>query len=169
MTPVLIIAAISFTTLTRADYTLFACALPASDTTAKQVNFSTLINSWRGGPPPQRRNRVERKGAKRRSTSAVYFYGGSAPQRRNRVERKGAKRRSTSAVYFYPLRFAGRILRLGCLGRPFFRFESQCSRDFSWSVGFLSFLKKLKCFFTYILYITDASFAFTLRSITDRC
>ena len=142
MTLALIINGNTITTLTRADYTLFSCASPASDTTEKQDKYSTVINFWRGGPPPQRRNRVERK---------------------------GAKRRSTSAVYFYPLRFAGRILRLGCLVRPFFRFESQCSRDFSWSVGFLSFLKKLKCFFTYILYITDASFAFTLRSITDRC
>jgi hypothetical protein len=169
VTLALIINGNTITTLTRADYTLFSCASPASDTTEKQDKYSTVINSWRGGSAPQRRNRVERKGVKRRSTSAVYFYGGSAPQRRNRVERKGAKRRSTSAVYIYPLRFAGRFLRQGCLGRPFFRFESQCSRDFSSSIGFLSCLKKLKCFFIYILYITDASFAFTLRSITDRC
>jgi hypothetical protein len=147
VTPALIIAAISFTTLTRADYTLFVCALLVLDTTAKQVNFSTLNIAW----------------------NSFGKLGVAPPQRRNRVERKGAKRRSTSAVYFYPLRFAGRFLRQGCLGRPFFRFESQCSRDFSSSIGFLSCLKKLKCFFIYILYITDASFAFTLRSITDRC
>ena len=59
MTPALIIAAISFTTLTRADYTLFACALPVSDTTQKQDNFSTLINSWRGVPPSDDSNGVD--------------------------------------------------------------------------------------------------------------
>ena len=51
----------------------------------------------------------------------------------------------------------------------FYWFESRCSRDFSWSVCFLWFLKKLKCFFTYILYITNAWFAVTLWSVTDRC
>ena len=40
-----------------------------------------------------------------------------------------AKRRSKSAVYIYALRFAGRILRLGRLVRPFFWIESRCSRD----------------------------------------
>ena len=92
VTPALTNAANTFTTLTRADYTLFVCASVVLDTTAKQVNFSTSTNSWKGVPPPQRRNRVEWK---------------------------GAKRRSTSAVYMYPLRFAGRILRLGCPVRPF--------------------------------------------------
>jgi hypothetical protein len=44
----------------------------------------------------------------------------------------------------------------------FYRIDSSCSRDFSRSVGFLSFLKKLKCFFIYFLYVTDASFEITL-------
>ena len=142
MTLALIINGTTITTLTRADYTLFSCASPASDTTEKQDKYSTVINSWRGVPPPHRRNRVEWK---------------------------GANCRSKSAVYIYPLRFAGRILRQGRLVRPFFWFESKCSRDFSWSVCFLWFLKKLKCFFTYILYITNAWFAVTLWSVTDRC
>ena len=68
VTPALTNAANTFTTLTRADYTLFVCASVVLDTTAKQVNFSTSTNSWKGVPPPQRRNRVEWKGAKRRST-----------------------------------------------------------------------------------------------------
>jgi hypothetical protein len=100
VTPALIIAAISFTTLTRADYTLFVCALLVLNTTAKQVNFSTLNIAWNsfgklGVAPPQRRNRVERKGANRRSTSAVYIYGGSAQRRR---ERRGMEWKS--AVIF---------------------------------------------------------------------
>jgi hypothetical protein len=80
-----------------------------------------------------------------------------------------AKRRSKTAVYIYPLRFAGRILRQGRHVRPFLLAWIQMFERFSWSVCFLWFLKKLKCFFIYILYITNAWFAVTLWSVTDRC
>jgi len=72
---------------------------------------------------------------------------------------------SILTLYASPVESYGR----GAWFDLFFSLNPDVREIYSCSVSFLSFLKKLKCLFTYILYITDASFAFTLRSITDRC
>jgi hypothetical protein len=83
------------------------------------------------------------------------------------TEGNGGGMECKSAVYIYPLRFAGRILRQGRRVRPFFWVWIRMFERFSWSVGFLSFLIKLKWFspISYISPMRDSQ----LRYGPSRC